>query len=174
MTSINSDQDELIPIPPYHGTSPKSSTGSIYKSVDGEDFERVEVGCVIMSTCNCLYGPPSPSLPCVVHLHYHVWSTFTTMCGPPSLPCMVHLHYHVWSTFTTMYGPPSLPCMVHLHYHVWSTFTTMYGPPSLPCMVHLHYHVWSTFTTMYGPPSLPCMVHLQPFFCYSLQLVTKR
>eukprot|EP00731_Ephydatia_muelleri_P029524 Em0021g47a len=42
VTSINSDQEDVVLVPPMKGPSPRSSSGTIYNSLDGDDFERVE------------------------------------------------------------------------------------------------------------------------------------
>ena len=43
VTSINSDQEDVLLVAPDRGTSQRSSCGTVYKTLDGEDFERLEV-----------------------------------------------------------------------------------------------------------------------------------
>ena len=79
-----------------------------------------------------------------------------------TLPCIIAIHYHVFSQYTTMYYCNTLPCIIAIHYHVFSQYTTMYYCSTQSCILAIRNHVLSQYTTMYHQSTLPCVlaVHL--------------
>ena len=55
-----------------------------------------------------------------------------------TLPCIIAIHYHVFSQYTTMYYCSTQSCILAIRNHVLSQYTTMYHQSTLPCVLAVH------------------------------------
>ena len=55
-----------------------------------------------------------------------------------TLPCIIAIHYHVFSQYTAMYSRNTQSCVLTIRNHVLSQFTTMYHQSTQQCILAVH------------------------------------
>ena len=55
-----------------------------------------------------------------------------------TLPCIIAIHYHVFSQYTAMYSRNTQSCVLAIRNHVLSQFTTMYHQSTQQCILAVH------------------------------------